>query len=327
MRFRDYLFQRRQVIAAFSVFCVLLGATFALYRLPLGAVGYPALLGAVFAGVFTVVDYTKVRAKYERLKLLEGRELYAKKDLPASDGPIEEQYRELIAELQTRLQQQAAAADARYTDMTDYYAAWAHQIKTPIAAMRLRLADEDTALARQIGGDLSRIEQYVEMVLVFLRLDADTSDFVFKSYDLESIVRQAVRKFSGEFIGRGLRLSLSPIECSVVTDEKWLLFVIEQVLSNALKYTRQGGITIGFTGRTLFIRDTGIGIAPEDLPRIFEKGYTGYNGREDKKATGIGLYLCRRICGQLGVEIMAESKPDEGTTICLTLPDTQPVKD
>ena len=212
----------------------------------------------------------------------------------------------------------------RYTDMIDYYTVWAHQIKTPIAAMRLTLQNEDTPLTRKLTNDLYRIEQYVEMVLTFLRLNSDSTDYVFKEYDLDNIVKSAVKKFSSEFIGRKLRLIYDPLNTSVITDEKWLSFVIEQVLSNALKYTPSGSITISLVGeKTLRIEDTGIGIAPSDLPRIFENGYTGFNGRTDKKASGIGLYLCRRVCNNLGHTITANSTVDMGTAIDIDLTQTK----
>ena len=141
---------------------------------------------------------------------------------------------------------------------------------------------------------------------------------------LDAIVRQAVRRFAGEFITRKLKLCYEPLNAACVTDEKWLLFVVEQVLSNALKYTREGSITITMEHpKTLVIRDTGIGIAPEDLPRIFEKGYTGLNGRTDRKATGLGLYLCRRVCENLGIGLRAESTPGTGTTVFLDLSQRQ----
>ena len=208
--------------------------------------------------------------------------------------------------------------------MLDYYTLWAHQIKTPIASMRLSLQQEDTPKARQLMQELSRAEQYVGMVMVYLRLTDGGSDFVLRTCDLDAIVRQAVRRFAGEFITRKLKLCYEPLNAACVTDEKWLLFVVEQVLSNALKYTREGSITITMEHpKTLVIRDTGIGIAPEDLPRIFEKGYTGYNGRGDQKASGLGLYLCRTICRKLGHSITAESAPDEGTAIRIGLSQRQ----
>ena len=208
----------------------------------------------------------------------------------------------------------------KYSDMIDYYTVWAHQIKTPIASMRLQLQNEDSSLSRRLSADLFRVEQYVEMVLTFLRLDSDSSDYLIREYDLDAIIRSAVKKFAGEFIGRKLKLVYEPVNVKVITDEKWLSFVVEQVLSNALKYTYAGSITITLEPeKKLCIRDTGIGIAPEDLPRIFENGYTGCNGRSDKKASGIGLYLCKRICTNLGHKITAASVVDEGTVICIDL--------
>ena len=204
--------------------------------------------------------------------------------------------------------------------MIDYYTVWAHQIKTPIASMRLHLQNEDSALSRTLTSDLHRIEQYVEMVLTFLRLNSESTDYVIKEYDLDKIIKGAVKKFSSDFISRKLSLVYEPLNTTVITDEKWLSFVIEQVLSNALKYTPTGSIIITLENKkVLRIRDTGIGIAPEDLPRVFENGYTGYNGRVDKKASGIGLYLCKRICDNLGHAITARSIVGLGTIIDIDL--------
>ena len=181
-----------------------------------------------------------------------------------------------------RLTQLRTEDARRMATQTDYFSAWAHQIKTPIASMGLKLQKEDSALSRRLRGDLNRIEQYVDMAMTYLRLE--------------------------------------PMENTVLTDEKWLSFIVEQLLSNALKYTPAGEISIYTqTPDTLVIRDTGIGIAPEDLPRIFEKGFTGYNGRSDKKASGIGLYLCKRVCDRLGHELSVESEPGKGTAVFLKL--------
>ena len=173
--------------------------------------------------------------------------------------------------------------------------------------MRLSLAEQDSPESRSLAEELTRIEQYVEMVLCYIRLESSDTDYVIKECRLEDIVKSAVRRFSGQFIRKKLTLQMSGLDRMVLTDEKWLLFVIGQVLSNAVKYTRAGGITITCENDVLKIQDTGIGIAPEDLPRIFEKGYTGCNGRSDMKASGLGLYLCRQICGRLGHRISVES--------------------
>ncbi|MBQ8954655.1 MAG: sensor histidine kinase, partial [Clostridia bacterium] len=211
-------------------------------------------------------------------------------------------------------------ADAELAAMMDYYTLWAHQIKTPIAAMRLRLQGEDSPLARSLLADLGRVERYVEMVLTYLRLEGSGTDYVIRPCELDGVIRPALKKFSGEFIGRGLKLSYTPTGVTVLTDEKWLSFVIEQALSNALKYTPEGTISVYLEPpRTLCVRDTGIGIAPEDLPRVFEQSFTGMTGRADKRASGIGLYLCRRVCDNLGHGIAIESEPGRGTVVRVDL--------
>ena len=241
-------------------------------------------------------------------------------DFPLPFSVEDADYQKIIGFLRKEQTQFENRMNTRFSDMVDYYTIWAHQIKTPIASMRLNLQNEDSELSRRVSEDLFRIEQYVEMVLCYLRLDSDATDYVICTYDLDGIVRQAVRRFAGQFIRRKIQLDYKPLNAQVLTDEKWLLFILEQVISNALKYTDSGTVTIEMEApQTLCIRDTGIGIAPEDLPRIFEKGYTGYNGRSDKKASGLGLYLCRRICKNLGHAITAESVIDQGTVIRIHL--------
>jgi signal transduction histidine kinase len=190
--------------------------------------------------------------------------------------------------------------------------------------MRMTLQGEDTEENRDLLAELFRIEQYVDMVLSYIRLGSSQTDFVFAWYDLDSIIRQAIHKYASQFVRRRIRLVYEPVEVQVLTDEKWLLFILEQLLSNAIKYTPQGTVTITVSPeKILTVSDTGIGIAPEDLPRIFEKGFTGYNGRADKKATGLGLYLCRQTADILGIRVSAQSEPGRGSTFSL---DLQPYK-
>ena len=241
-------------------------------------------------------------------------------ELHAAQSPQEQAYQALLLALHADRQRLKSDMDARYHDMTEYYTVWAHQIKTPIAAMRLALQNEDTPLSRRLTGEVGRVEQYVQMALTYLRLGSDSSDYVIRSCALDDVVRPAVRRFAGEFIQRRIQLNYQMLNCTVITDEKWLGFVVEQVLSNALKYTPQGSVSIYMEPEgVLCIRDTGIGIAPEDLPRVFEKGYTGYNGRSHRKASGLGLYLCREILARLGHSVSAESQVDHGTTIRIDL--------
>lgn len=318
--FAKYIRQRRRGIIAGVIFCIIFIASFILYRLPVKAVIYPAILCVLTGAVFVLVDFIRIRRKHEILERIRSLTDTITENFPQADGIEDEEYRNIIRLLNQEFTDYKTETAKKYSDMTDYYTVWVHQIKTPIASMRLNLQNEDTSFSRKLSADLFRIEQYVDMVLTFLRLSSGSTDYVIKEYELDSVIKQSVKKFAGEFISRKISLVYEPVDTKVITDEKWLSFVIEQVLSNALKYTPSGSITIKYDndGR-LFIKDTGIGIAAEDLPRIFENGYTGYNGRTDKKASGIGLYLCKRICNNLGHSITAESAVDAGTTIIIDL--------
>ena len=318
--FLQYLRGKAGKIVAFFLFAVIFIVSFALYHLPLAAVWYPSALCVILGLAVLLLDFRRVKARHETLRLIL-RQLPTLPDLlPAAHSVPEEDYRALVQALCAQQQALETRMNAQYQDMLDYYTLWAHQIKTPIASMRLCLQQEDTPQARRLLQELSRAEQYVEMVMVYLRLDSESTDFVIRTYDLDGIIRAAVRPFAGEFIGRRLQLHYEPLDYRAVTDEKWLGFVIGQVLSNALKYTSRGGITISMPEHgILSIRDTGMGIAPEDLPRIFERGYTGCNGRTDRRSSGIGLYLCHRVCDALGHTITARSAPGEGTEIRIGL--------
>lgn len=316
----SYLNYRKKVILVFLIFAVIFSVSFALYHLPLGAVLYPLALCLLAALIFVIRDFNSIRKTHKDLEKIKKLTVYGMEFLPEAKNEIEKDYGDVANILFEENKQIRLKMEERYNEMIDYYTMWAHQIKTPIAAMRLNLQNEDSDFSRRLTEDLQRIEQYVEMVLCYLRLDSNSSDYVIREYDIDSIVRQGIKKFASQFIRKKIKLDYRPSDLKVVTDEKWLLFVIEQVLSNSLKYTKQGSISVFVNdNQELCIKDTGIGIAPEDLPRIFENGYTGYNGRNDKKASGIGLYLCKRICKNLGHEITASSVLGKGTTIKINL--------
>lgn len=316
--FKRYLRQRRKILVACFTFCAVFSVSFALYHLPLAAVLYPFGLCALAAIGYAVFDYFKTRALHAELVRLRSLPAELIEELPPAVSVEAADYQAILQSLCEEQKRIVARNRAQQSRLIDYYTLWGHQIKTPIAAMRLHLQNEDSALSRTLSLELMRVEQYVEMLLAYLRLDSDSTDYVFREHSLDAVTRQAVRRFSGEFIARRLKLEYKAPQLHVVTDEKWLLFVLEQLLSNALKYTREGVISIyPGSGATLCIQDTGVGIAPEDLPRIFENGYTGVNGRLEQTASGLGLYLCKRILTNLGHDISIESTPGIGTVVCI----------
>lgn len=282
---------------------------------------YPTLLGAVLLAVWLGMDFLRFARKHRALKLVRNHVAVTLDNLPEARGQIEEDYQQLLAELTARKNQQLSEGAASKAELIEYATLWTHQVKTPLTALQL-LSEELEGEARgELIKRLFEIEQYSDMMLQYLRLEGDGTDFVLKAYSVKGMVNQAVRYFARMFIAKGVAVKLDiPEDAVAVTDEKWMVFVLKQLLSNALKYTREGCITISWVnGWQLVIEDTGIGIAPEDLPRIFERGYTGYNGRKDKKATGLGLFLSRRILTLLNHDISITSQVGKGTKVTLNM--------
>ena len=191
----------------------------------------------------------------------------------------------------------------------------------PLGEDRERLQQQREKRRDEELQQLFAIEQYVNMALSYMRLGSETTDFVLRQTDLDGVIRMAVRRYARHFISKKIALHYEETGARVLTDEKWLGFVIEQLLSNALKYTHEGSITIGMEKGRLTITDTGIGIRAEDLPRVCEKGYTGYNGHANQKSTGIGLYLCSTILKKLGHSFTITSQEGTGTRVTIGFPE------
>lgn len=322
-----------------------------LYGLPGQLVLYGWLLALSAALVFLGLEVYRRGQRYRALeKALAASQLTGYRALPEALGAEADLFRAHLATLGDQAFERENLLRQGALDREDSFALWVHQIKTPIAAMRLLLdsirssadAEHSEGLIEQSDGllmELFKIEQYVELALHMERLDAPSKDLVLEAVDLSKIARGAVRKLRTLFIGKGLSLSLELPETGpmLISDEKWLSVAIEQILGNAVKYTSAGGVRLALTGPhakavlpesisgweqgyCLTIIDTGIGIAAEDLPRVFEKGYTGYHGRYDMRATGLGLYITQRALQQVGAKIQIVSTVGQGTTVTLWFP-------
>ena len=244
-------------------------------------------------------------------------------DLPKAETPLEKIYQEIIRDQEKRCQREQKESREKLVRSREYYTRWSHQIKTPIAAMEL-LLQEEPADVRALKRELLKTSQYVEMALSYQRMEGDGNDLVIQRYELRPVVMQAVKKVSPLLIHKHISFSAGDLSGEVLTDEKWLVFVLEQLLTNASKYTKEGGsVRIGKENGLLVLRDTGIGIRPEDLPRIFEWGYTGYNGRLDKRSTGVGLALVKQVMEMLGNKMEIRSVLGEGTEVFLDLRRTE----
>lgn len=321
--FRKYLQNHLFWLLLPPLWALFLYCIFWLYQLPLISLAYGLLICLLVSLFFMAVDFWRWRRRHLEMQGLGAILQVDYHQLPPPKNLLEQDWYNIFIEVCDYKQQQLDTARAVCHSMTDYFTVWGHQIKTPLAALRLQLQGEPLEQVQEI-------ESYVEMLLTYLHLEAKASDYVIRQTDLDEIVQQAVRHFAPQFIRRRLRLNYQPFGVSALTDARWLLFVLEQVLANALKYTpddvsaRENAISITLEPPLILcVADTGIGIAPEDLARIFDQGYTGQNGREivpsAQKASGLGLYLCRRICANLGHRIWALSELDKGTVIKIDL--------
>ena len=297
---------------------------------------YAAVLDAILLLITVLVGFFRYSSKVKALSNALKRPVEEQAQLPEATDDVEILYHWLLENQSIARSESESSAAIRQSQMRDYYSMWVHQIKTPISAMKLLLEVEREELGQLICDDeqsqyllsdnmdsfedeLFRIEEYVSMALQYQRVSSTENDFVLEKVSVDGVIRDTIKKYAKIMIRRHIGINYSGTGQVVYTDGKWIAFMLEQILSNAIKYTPQGVVTIETAEEKdrffITIKDTGIGIKAEDLPRVFEKGYTGYNGHADKKATGIGLYLCRQMADKLGHTIRMESEIGKGTKV------------
>lgn len=311
-----------------------------LYMYLIGArkqdVVYAAVLDAILLLITVLVGFFRYSSKVKALSNALKRPVEEQAQLPEAADDVEILYHRLLENQSIARSESESSAAIRQSQMRDYYSMWVHQIKTPISAMKLLLEAEREELGQLMCDDeqsqcllsdnmdsfedeLFRIEEYVSMALQYQRVSSTENDFVLEKVSVDGVIRDTIKKYAKIMIRRHIGMNYSGTAQEVYTDGKWLAFMLEQILSNAIKYTPQGVVTIETAEEKyrffITIKDTGIGIKAEDLSRVFEKGYTGYNGHADKKATGIGLYLCRQMADKLGHTIRIESEIGKGTKV------------
>ena len=289
---------------------------FLLYNVMMEPLLYAAAVSLLLLAVLTAADYGREKERHAERQRTSGSIARDWKSLPEPHSLAEEDYQEIIHVLGDRMEQVMSEYESRRQDQLDYYTAWVHQIKTPIAVMKLKLSG-DSPENRLLLAELLRIEQYVDMVLQYIRLSGGSNDLVIREYSLDELIRETVRKFAPLFLEKKLRLDYTEVQENIVTDKKWFGCILEQLISNAVKYTSAGTVSIGMKDGFLYISDTGIGIAPEDLPRIFERGYTGLNGRIGQKSSGLGLYLTKKAADMLAIPLRVESTVGKGSRFML----------
>jgi len=325
--FFSYIYKIKFWIIIFIVQTALMSGIMFLNGVPGPEIIYGICL-VVFI-VLTAIVYGgyKYYNDYRYLKIIEKNIGISINRLPDPEDCIEEEYQQLIKNLSDSFNAELNKNARTLRDIEEYYTLWIHQIKTPIAAMKVLLQEKTGGIdVSYEQAQLFNIEQYADMALQYMRLGSETTDFLIKKVNVHKITKEAVHKYARMFINKKIKLDFQDFNILVVSDEKWLGFVIGQILSNAVKYTHKGYVSIymetglyrnkdGIAEAALVIQDTGIGINSADLPRICEKGYTGYNGHEDKISTGIGLYLCSKTLKKLSHRMEISSEEGKGTKV------------
>lgn len=312
--FKDYLKKTYPVYLLYLLFVLCTFVVLMICQMISDLIIYMLSLYFSIILLYFLLDYRKYRQHHQYLIYLKDNpELFD--NLPQESYLEEKTYQEMLQTLQKKIFQLKQENQQKYNNTIDYYTKWVHQIKTPIAGLKLIIQNDYPD--KKMLVELLKIEQYVNMALQYVRLDSIHHDLSFQKVSLDHLVSQEIKKTITLFLSKNLKVDYQIKDLQILTDEKWSGFVIEQVLSNALKYTKEGSITFYNEGEKLYIQDSGIGIKESDLPRVFEKGFTGFQGRNDKKASGLGLYLCKNIFNQLDHLISIESKVGQGTTVCL----------
>ena len=316
-----YLHEKRAAACLLAAAVAFLFLITELYHAPRELAVYTSLMLSTGAALAFAAGLYRYRAVHNALQVLLRQSGTALEELPAPRGLLDEDWQALVRAVDAARRSAVERSEAARRDAQEYYTLWAHQIKVPLAAMRMLLQSEPGPASDRLTAELFKVEQYVEMLLGYQRLTGPSTDFTLRQCDVNAVMRASARRFAPLFIEKKLRLNYQETTLRALTDEKWLAFVLEQVLSNAVKYTRRGSVTLRAdeAAHAVIVEDTGIGIAPEDLPRVFDHGYTGLNGRKDKRATGLGLYLSRRILDQLGHTISIASEPGRGTRVTIGL--------
>ena len=307
---KHHLYSRRFILSLLLVIFSVMGMFAFIFEDGRSLLEYQLLLAFLLASFFLGMDLVSAYKEYRnQLFYASGR----------AQTALEALLFEKLALLEMDKKNRAIEEREKLNDLMDYYTLWAHQIKTPIAASSLLVGEiEDKKVKNQLEQELFKIESYVNIVLQYLRLESFHEDLVLKKENAEDLVKEIVKKYAIFFIQKGLSLSLHDLDRTIITDKKWFVVILEQVLSNSLKYTSQGGIEIYFQEDRLYIKDSGLGIQDADLLRVFERGFSGYNGRLTQQSSGLGLYLSKKIADELGHQISIASQVGQGTTVMIS---------
>ncbi|MBU3130310.1 sensor histidine kinase [Clostridium tagluense] len=333
MKFRNFLRDRIFLILFYFILMIFISSVVYfnnVVKISIENIAYINIVGFIMFILYLIFEYIKNKRYYDVIKyIIENQEENIINSLPKSLNYEQKLYGELLMKVNEEFNLKINELYEAKKENVDFINSWVHEIKTPISACRLVIENsvykskEETL--SNLEDEIDHIENYVEQALYYSRLDSFSKDYLINEINMHSLIMGVVKKHAKEFIGKKIKIEINDLEFTIDSDKKWLFFILDQILSNSLKYTGSNGLIkisgiLNLSGKQLIIEDNGIGIKAEDIQRVFDKGFTGYNGREDFKATGMGLYLSKSLSTKLGHHITIESKPFEFTRVTVHFP-------
>lgn len=232
----------------------------------------------------------------------------------------------IISEANKSMNDEIAKYKLNIDEYREYIEMWVHEIKTPIATCKLLIENNNSEVTRSIGEELERVQDYIEQSLYYTRSNTLEKDYIIKEINLSDSINNIIRKNANTLIAKQIKINIYDVDKKVYCDSKWMEFILNQIISNSIKYMNKKNSELKIycdkvnEDVILNICDNGIGMDEKDIVKAFDKGYTGQNGRIFGKSTGIGLYLCKKLCGKLGLGIKLGSKEGIGTKVSIIFP-------
>ncbi len=276
-----------------------------------------------------IIDYLKYRNYFNSIdNILDN--LDKKYLLPEVIGKVDfitgEKLNDILKVISRDMHENIKFYNDNQEEYREYIETWIHKIKTPIASSKLIIENNNNEVTKKIDIQIDKIENFVEQVLYYSKSDNVAKDYIIRELNVKDVVNKVIKRNYRDFINKNIKVEIDEINDTVYSDSKWIEFILNQIIGNSIKYINSTNGLVKINSKriensvVLTIQDNGVGIVNADINRVFEKGFTGTNGRIFGKGTGIGLYLCKKLCNKLGIGLVLESKVDFGTTVKIIFP-------
>ena len=329
MKFTKYIKDKIYYILTFSIYIILISIYLKAMETEIPAILIVIAISTIFFCAGFIISYLKSNKYLKDIdKMMDNlTEKYLITEIMSKPNRAERlAYYRILKKANKSMLENISIIKQQQKDYKEYIESWVHEIKIPITSVKLLCENNKSDITAKIDEEIEEVNNFVEQALFYARMDQVSNDFMIKNINLNNVIRNVLARNKKIMIQNNMKVELNNINTNCYTDEKWLEFIINQIIQNAIKYRKEKNANIVITiyenkeNVILNIKDNGIGIKTSEIDRIFDKGFTGTNGRNQKKSTGIGLYLCKRLCQEIGMEIKANSKENEFTEIKIIIP-------